>query len=175
MMPKKSGGTSDYAQAEARRAPSPEITLPKGGGALNGLGEQFSVRAWTGTSSFAVPILRPSYRCVMTRELATDRSDQGDATGPISVMESLARKSPWTLRRCSIIPSCLTASGSDCSIWTARVRQISCIWGEIISLIGSTFPVTDGASRILFHRCPIRCPAFERLAKRGVSCRGYPV
>lgn len=35
---------------------SPQITLPKGGGAIRGLGEKFTARAATGTSSLSVPL-----------------------------------------------------------------------------------------------------------------------
>jgi Salmonella virulence plasmid 65kDa B protein len=34
----------------------PQITLPKGGGAIRGIGEKFATNPATGTGSFAVPI-----------------------------------------------------------------------------------------------------------------------
>ncbi len=41
---------------------TPNISLPKGGGALQGIGETFSPNLFTGTSNFSVPIALPPGR-----------------------------------------------------------------------------------------------------------------
>ena len=41
---------------------SPNIEMPKGGGALKGMGETFSADLFTGTGNFSVPIAVPSGR-----------------------------------------------------------------------------------------------------------------
>ncbi len=47
---------------EASSAPGQVISLPKGGGALQGLGEKFSPDLFTGTGNFTVPITLPAGR-----------------------------------------------------------------------------------------------------------------
>lgn len=42
--------------------PSQTIALPKGGGALSGIGEKFSPDLFTGTGNFTVPITVPPGR-----------------------------------------------------------------------------------------------------------------
>ena len=43
-------------------SPIPNISMPKGGGALQGIGETFSPDLFTGTGNFTVPIALPSGR-----------------------------------------------------------------------------------------------------------------
>src|SRR6266480_1905080 len=43
-------------------APSEIISLPKGGGALHGIGEKFSPDLFTGTGNFTIPIALPPGR-----------------------------------------------------------------------------------------------------------------
>lgn len=45
--------------AESAKSPSSIISLPKGGGALHGIGEKFSPDLFTGTGNFTVPIALP--------------------------------------------------------------------------------------------------------------------
>src|SRR6516162_2170949 len=54
-----SRATADSTAKTPSSAPSdplPHVTLPKGGGAIRGMGEKFSVSAVTGTSSVVLPL-----------------------------------------------------------------------------------------------------------------------
>src|SRR5215212_11683683 len=58
---KKDGGnnatsTSTAAASASQQQPIPSISLPKGGGAIRGIGEKFATNPVTGTSSLSVPI-----------------------------------------------------------------------------------------------------------------------
>src|SRR5262245_15157473 len=46
----------DNQQAETFAVHAPHITLPKGGGAIHGMGETFTANPVTGTGSFSVPL-----------------------------------------------------------------------------------------------------------------------
>ena len=67
----------------------PSISLPKGGGAIRGMGEKFAANPVTGTGSMSVPIATTrddpdsdrSFRLRMTRVRATDRLVWG---GPLA-------------------------------------------------------------------------------------------
>src|SRR4051794_16084229 len=51
--------TADLRESQRpdRKSPLPSLSLPKGGGAIRGIGEKFSVNAVTGTSSMSVPLV----------------------------------------------------------------------------------------------------------------------
>jgi RHS repeat-associated protein len=53
---------SDDQSAAASQSPVPQISLPKGGGAIHGIGEKFSTNSMTGTGSMSVPIAVTSAR-----------------------------------------------------------------------------------------------------------------
>jgi hypothetical protein len=62
--------SDDFGERAARGAfipKLPEVTLPKSGGSIRGLGEKFSVAAATGTGNFSVPLPLSSAR--MTPQL----------------------------------------------------------------------------------------------------------
>jgi RHS repeat-associated protein len=67
------------AQEQATGAPS--ISLPKGGGALRGIGERFSANPATGTASFSVPVVTPSGRSDFGPKLSLSY-DSGWGNGP---------------------------------------------------------------------------------------------
>lgn len=53
--------TSGFTKTEGSKAPSnaieiTSISLPKGGGAIKGIDEKFSVNAVNGTASFSIPL-----------------------------------------------------------------------------------------------------------------------
>ncbi|HMK26025.1 MAG TPA: SpvB/TcaC N-terminal domain-containing protein [Chitinophagaceae bacterium] len=59
--PKKEDGTSDFLKTDRGKTKSnaievPSVSLPKGGGALKGIDEKFSVNAVNGTAAFSVPL-----------------------------------------------------------------------------------------------------------------------
>ena len=54
--PTQSSDTGSQSDANAAGVTSPGIAIPRGGGAIGGIGEKFAVSPVTGTSSFSVPI-----------------------------------------------------------------------------------------------------------------------
>src|SRR5262245_50108007 len=52
----------DERRADRRASRLPQLSLPKGGGAIRGIGEKFSVNAVTGTSSVSVPLVTTTGR-----------------------------------------------------------------------------------------------------------------
>ena len=53
---KGSGRSEDKAPEKSFSVAAPEVSLPKGGGAINGIGEKFTANPVTGTGSMSVPI-----------------------------------------------------------------------------------------------------------------------
>ena len=64
--------------------PSSLISVPKGGGALQGIGEKFSPDLFTGTGNFTVPIALPSGRNGFQPELNLIYST-GTGNGPFGL------------------------------------------------------------------------------------------
>ncbi|MGC4065060.1 MAG: SpvB/TcaC N-terminal domain-containing protein [Polyangiaceae bacterium] len=62
----------------------PAVSAPKGGGALRGIGEKFSVNAATGTASLAVPIATSPGRSGFGPELSLSY-DSGSGNGPFGM------------------------------------------------------------------------------------------
>ncbi|MEO1127917.1 MAG: SpvB/TcaC N-terminal domain-containing protein, partial [Cyanobacteria bacterium J06639_16] len=73
----------------------PQIRLPKGGGAIRGVGETFQPSSFTGTASFTLPIETPT-----ARDLSLDLSlsySSGSSQGPFGLGFSLS--TPHIVRR----------------------------------------------------------------------------
>src|SRR5215467_15884193 len=60
---------------------APTITLPKGGGAIRGLGEKFAANPVTGTGSMTVPLATSPGRAGFSPQLALSY-DSGAGNGP---------------------------------------------------------------------------------------------
>src|ERR1700756_1088423 len=60
---------------------APQISLPKGGGAIRGIGEKFSANPVTGTGSMSVPIFTSPGRSGFGPQLALSY-DSGSGNGP---------------------------------------------------------------------------------------------
>ena len=65
-------------------APSQTIALPKGGGALHGIGEKFSPDLHTGTGNFTIPIALPPGRNGFQPQLNLVYST-GNGNGPFGL------------------------------------------------------------------------------------------
>lgn len=81
----------------------PELALPKGGGAIRGIGEKFQVSPATGTASLTVPVGLTPGRGSATPELAL-RYDSGHGNGPFGLgwsigAGSIARRTDKRLPR----------------------------------------------------------------------------
>jgi RHS repeat-associated protein len=77
-------------------APLPSISIPKGGGAIRGIGEKFSVNPVTGTGSLSVPIFSSPGRSDFSPKLSLSY-DSGSGNGPFGFgwhlsIPSIARK-----------------------------------------------------------------------------------
>ena len=88
------------------RAPgitAPAITMPKGGGAIRGIGEKFAVNPVTGTGSLALPLPTSPGRSGFGPELAL-AYDSGEGNGPFGFgwhlhLPSITRKTDKGLPR----------------------------------------------------------------------------
>src|SRR4051812_28373460 len=77
--------------ADAERGPfvAPSVTLPKGGGAVRGIGEKFAANPVTGTGSASVPIALSPGRSGFGPQLALSY-DSGAGNGPFGFGWSLS-------------------------------------------------------------------------------------
>jgi hypothetical protein len=67
----------------------PSISLPKGGGAIRGIGEKFAANSVTGTGSFSVPIATSPGRSGFGPQLSLSY-DSGAGNGPFGFGWSLS-------------------------------------------------------------------------------------
>ena len=77
-----SGGAAGFAQP-------PSVSLPKGGGAIRGIGEKFGTNPVTGTASFSVPIATSPGRSGFGPQLSLSY-DSGAGNGPFGLGWNLA-------------------------------------------------------------------------------------
>src|SRR5687768_7563305 len=77
--------TAAAGQSGAQNAPfavaAPQVTLPKGGGAIRGIGEKFAANPVTGTGGMSVPIATSPGRSGFGPQLSLSY-DSGAANGP---------------------------------------------------------------------------------------------
>ena len=81
-------GKSSRSEAEQKQA-GPAISLPKGGGAVRGIGEKFAANPVTGTGSMSVPIATSPGRSGFGPQLSLSY-DSGSGNGPFGFGWSLA-------------------------------------------------------------------------------------
>src|SRR5262245_40277082 len=70
----------DNGQKDQRFSP-PAVSLPKGGGAIKGIGEKFAANPVTGTGSFSIPLPLSPGRAGFTPALSLSY-DSGAGNGP---------------------------------------------------------------------------------------------
>jgi RHS repeat-associated protein len=97
------GGGSRKPESPHPRFEPPSIALPKGGGAIAGIGEKFDVNPATGTASLRVPIFATSSRAGFQPQLELTY-DSGAGNGPFGLgwrlsTPSIARKTAQRLPR----------------------------------------------------------------------------
>src|SRR6516164_2137718 len=90
-------------KAEDNFSRSPTINLPKGGGAIRGIGEKFSVNSITGTGSLTVPIFTSPDRSGFAPQLSLSY-DSGSGNSPFGLgwhlsIPSITRKTDKGLPR----------------------------------------------------------------------------
>src|SRR5688500_12367427 len=83
------GSNGDAGGKESFQISAPSISLPKGGGAIRGMGEKFAANPVTGTGSMTVPIATSPGRNGFGPQLALSY-DSGAGNGPFGVGWSLA-------------------------------------------------------------------------------------
>src|SRR4030095_4901699 len=72
-----------------QRLAAPSISLPKGGGAIRGIGEKFSANPVTGTGSMSVPLSTSPVRSRVGPQLSVSY-DSGAGNGPFGFGWSLS-------------------------------------------------------------------------------------
>lgn len=97
--------------AETGQLVVPSLSLPKGGGAIRGIGEKFSVNPATGTGSLSVPILTSPGRSGVGPQLSLSY-DSGAGNGPFGFGWSLSLPS-ITRKTDKGLPRYLEAEESD--------------------------------------------------------------
>jgi hypothetical protein len=81
----------------------PRVTLPKGGGAIRGIGEKFSVSAATGTTSLSVPLPLSLGRSSFTPQLQLAYGS-GSGNGPFGFGSSLGFPHPEDRQGVAAVP-----------------------------------------------------------------------
>jgi RHS repeat-associated protein len=81
-------GTADQTSPAKSPFSAPRISLPKGGGAIRGIGEKFSANAVTGTGSLSIPIPVSPARSGFNPQLSL-QYDSGDGNGVFGIGWSL--------------------------------------------------------------------------------------
>src|SRR5450432_3630777 len=99
----KDPSSKDTPASERQSTPTPTMSLPKGGGAVRGIGEKFSVNPVTGTGSLTVPIFTSPGRSDFSPKLSLSY-DSGSGNGPFALgwhlsIPSIARKTDKGLPR----------------------------------------------------------------------------
>ncbi|HVG22229.1 MAG TPA: SpvB/TcaC N-terminal domain-containing protein [Blastocatellia bacterium] len=85
----KRGGDNNHAVTDKNNTSLPSISLPKGGGAVRGIGEKFAANPVTGTGSMRVPIPTSPGRPGFAPELSL-AYDSGTGNGPFGFGWSLS-------------------------------------------------------------------------------------
>lgn len=88
-LPDRGDGQTDARFQPTSSAPLPAVTLPKGGGALRGIGEKFAANPVTGTGSMTVPIATSPGRSGFGPQLSLSY-DSGAGNGPFGFGWSLS-------------------------------------------------------------------------------------
>ena len=83
-------------EEDEKPSSAPSISLPKGGGAIRGIGEKFAANPVTGTGSLSVPIVTSPGRSGFGPELSLSY-DSGAGNGPFGLgwnlsLPSITRK-----------------------------------------------------------------------------------
>src|SRR5262249_39570556 len=107
----KSGSISSSEAAGVPSVGLPSISLPKGGGAIRGMGEKFAANPVTGTGSMTVPIATSPGRSGFGPQLALSY-DSGAANGPFGLGWNLSLPS-ITRKTDKGLPKYQDADGSD--------------------------------------------------------------
>src|SRR5215472_16047046 len=81
---KESGSSGEKAAEKPFAVAAPQVSLPKGGGAIRGIGEKFAANPVTGTGSLTVPIALSPGRSGFGPQLFLSY-DSGAGNGPFGL------------------------------------------------------------------------------------------
>src|SRR5499425_967317 len=100
---RQKGETNTQTPQEGSPFTAPSISLPKGGGAIRGMGEKFAANPVTGTGSMSVPIATSPGRSGFGPQLSLSY-DSGAGNGPFGfgwslTLPSITRKTDKGLPR----------------------------------------------------------------------------
>ena len=112
----RNSATSSQTAPTDRQGPGPEISQPKGGGAIRGIGEKFAANPVTGTGSVTIPLPTSPSRAGFGPELSLSY-DSGSGNGPFGYgwrlsLPAITRKTEQGL------PQYRDAEESDCFVLT---------------------------------------------------------
>ena len=106
-----SAPTDDVASGQSFAVSAPQVSLPKGGGAIRGIGEKFAANPVTGTGSMSVPIATSPGRSGFGPQLSLSY-DSGAGNGPFGFGWSFSPPSV-TRKTDKGLPQYFDASESD--------------------------------------------------------------
>src|SRR5262245_52689315 len=86
---RRRNGDQQQTTAEVSQVAPPTLSLPKGGGAIRGMGEKFAANPVTGTGSMTVPIFTSPGRSGFGPQFALSY-DSGAGNGPFGFGWSLS-------------------------------------------------------------------------------------
>ncbi len=142
---------TDSSGSATNRVTAPSIALPKGGGAIRGIGEKFTVGAVTGTGSFTIPLPVSPGRAGLQPPIALSY-DSGAGNGPFGLgwtlgLPAITRKTDRGLPRYEAAePDVFLLSGAEDLVPAMRVDA-----GGALVRDGHGDPVADEEDIGGFH------------------------
>jgi Salmonella virulence plasmid 65kDa B protein len=148
--PNETGDSSSTGSA----ATSPQVSLPKGGGAIRGIGEKFAANPVTGTGSLTVPIATSLGRSGFAPQLSLSY-DSGSGNGPFGLGWSLSL--PKITRRTDKgLPRYQDADESDIFILSGATLSVFLVVSLISPFTRST--LLQRSVAISASLCPVYRP-----------------
>jgi hypothetical protein len=154
---KKEAPKENGQEQQGLKAPS--ISLPKGGGAIKGIGEKFAANPVTGTSSMTVPIATSPGRSGFGPQLSLSY-DSGAGNGPFGFGWSLSLPS-ITRKTDKGLPQYLDAEESDVFILSGTEDLV-----PVLGLNGKPLDISDQSIDIETYRIKRYRPRIEGLFAR---------
>lgn len=143
--PPRNPGDNKEASGDGGQIRPPPISLPKGGGAIRGIGEKFAANPVTGTGSMTVPIATSPGRSGFGPQLALSY-DSGSGNGPFGFGWNLSLPS-ITRKTDKGLPQYLDAIESDVFILSGAEDLVPVLMPD-----GSRFEDTTTAPGYTIHR-----------------------
>src|SRR5687768_5993281 len=140
----QTGGNSNGTSNASASTP-PSISLPKGGGAIRGIGEKFSANPVTGTGSMSVPLAASPGRSGFGPQLALSY-DSGAGNGPFGFGWSLSLPS-ITRKTERGLPRYRDAEESDVFILSGAEDLVP-VTGEVRTVDGVVYRIERYRPRI---------------------------